>query len=92
MNDLSFDKLPLAVGQVLVEISVLKDRIESLSTNSLNVQNPHLTRDETAQFYGVSKGCIDDWSRRGILTPYKVCNRTYFKRSECVEVLFNRKG
>ena len=53
--------------------------------------NPHLTRKETAKYFGVSLNCINDWCRKGIITPYKVGQRTYFKRSELVQVMFNQK-
>lgn len=46
-----------------------------------------LTRKETAELLGVSLVTIHDWSRSGIIHPYKLGNRTYFKRSEIMEVL-----
>jgi hypothetical protein len=53
--------------------------------------NPHFTRKQTAQYFGVSLNCINDWCNKKILTPYKVGQRTYFKRSELVQVMFNQK-
>lgn len=46
-----------------------------------------LTRKETAELLCVSLVTIHDWSRSGIIHPYKVGNRTYFKQSEIMEVL-----
>jgi hypothetical protein len=50
----------------------------------------HLTRKETAQFFDISLNCLIDWCRKGIVIPYKVGQRTYFKKSEIVDVLFNQ--
>lgn len=52
---------------------------------------PHLTKRETAQFFGISVNCVTDWTRKGILTAYHVANRVYYKREELEQVLFNRK-
>jgi excisionase family DNA binding protein len=71
----------------------IKRELKELS-NSINcesAENQHLTRKETAQYFGVSLNCINDWTRKGILRAYKVGQRTYFKRSELVQVMFNQK-
>jgi len=52
--------------------------------------SPRLTRKEVAKLFDVSLNCVNDWSKKGILKPYKVGQRTYFKRSECENVLFNQ--
>lgn len=52
---------------------------------------PHMTRKETARFFDVSVGCINDWSKKGILTPFKVGQRTYFSKEECINVMFNQQ-
>lgn len=46
-----------------------------------------LTRKETAELFDVSMVTIHDWCKHGILKPYKVGNRTYFKRSEVFDVV-----
>lgn len=56
--------------------------------NSLN--RPHLTRKETAAFFDVSLNCINDWCKKGILEPIKVGQRTYFKKSDLLRVLFGQ--
>jgi len=50
-------------------------------------QKEILTRSETAQLFSISLVCLHDWIKKGILKPYKVGNKTYFKRSEIMEVL-----
>lgn len=52
-----------------------------------NPRDEIMTRKETAELFSVSLVTIHDWSNSGILKSYKVGNRTYFKRSECMKVL-----
>ena len=52
---------------------------------------PHLTRKETAEFFNVSVNCINNWVNNGILKAYKVGQRTYFKKSELIEVVFKNQ-
>jgi len=70
----------------------LKTHIEHLSKTFIK---PHqeekefLTRKETAKFLQISLVCLHDWMKKGIVTPYKLGNRTYFKHSQIVESLLN---
>lgn len=70
----------------------LKTHIEKLSSNLIK---PHqeekefLTRKETAKFLQISLVCLHDWVKKGIIIPYKLGNRTYFKYSQIVESLLN---
>jgi hypothetical protein len=60
------------------------------STPKQEQQEPEfLTRKETADLLKVSLVTIHDWSNNKILKPYKMGNRTYFKRSEILQQLFN---
>lgn len=53
---------------------------------------PHFTRKETAKFFSVSLNCINDWSKKGILKPLKVGQRTFFKKTDVLSVLFGEDG
>ncbi|WP_166386792.1 helix-turn-helix domain-containing protein [Polaribacter sp. 11A2H] len=55
----------------------------------ISTDKPHLTRKETAKFFDVSLNCINDWSKKEILQPFKVGQRTYFKKSDLIDVLFS---
>ena len=61
------------------------------SINPESLESPHLTRRATADFFGISLNCVNDWTRKGILKAYKVGQRTYYKRSELMQVMFNQK-
>lgn len=53
-------------------------------------KKPHLTRQECAEFFGVTIACINAWSNQGILTKMKVGNRVYYSREECLQLMFNK--
>lgn len=77
-------------------INLINQSVKSILKESVSIQKseqtkPHFTRKETADFFNVSVNCINNWCNSGILTPYKVGQRTYFKRSECESVVFNQK-
>lgn len=46
-----------------------------------------LTRKETADFFGVSLVTLHSWVNDGLLTPYKMASKTYFKRSDLIQAL-----
>ena len=48
-----------------------------------------LTRKEVAELFDVSLVCVHDWINKGLLHPYKLGNRTFFKRSEVLETLYS---
>jgi hypothetical protein len=91
-NKPTFESVPQLLCDVLKNQELLFTKLDRL-TNDVepNDLTPHLTRKETAQFFKVSLNCINDWSKKGILQPFKVGQRTYFKRSDLLQVMFNQK-
>jgi len=69
----------------------VKEQIKELVSESNKERNQDepefLTRKETALFFRVSLVSVHAWINDGIIKPYKVGNRTYFKKSELVNVL-----
>ncbi|MGB1104373.1 MAG: helix-turn-helix domain-containing protein [Crocinitomicaceae bacterium] len=71
-----------------------KIHVESKFNQLINNQEKgkdFLTRKETSEFFSVSIVTIHNWVKEGIISSYKLGNRTYFKRSELVEQLLNSK-
>lgn len=68
----------------------VQNLIQTLLEPSI-VKKDFLTRKETAEFFGVSVVTIHSWINEGLITSYKMGNRTYFKRSELVAQLLNSK-
>jgi hypothetical protein len=72
--------------------SLIQESVKQSFPNTLippTNSNPKeiLTRIETANLFSISLVCLHDWVKKAILKPYKVGNKTYFKRSEVMEVL-----
>ena len=71
----------------------VKAHLEQLSINlqskSSKDETEFLTRKQTAELFGVSLATIHDWNNNGSLKPYKMGNRTYYRRSELLETLYN---
>lgn len=55
----------------------------------LSNDNDFLSRVDTANYFGVSLPTIHDWTKKGIIKPYKMGNRTYFKKSDLVAKLLS---
>jgi len=75
----------------------VKKELQDFTTNPKvkeldQTDKPHLTRKQTADFFDVSLNCINDWSKKGILKPFKVGQRTYFKKSDLLKVMFNQQN
>ena len=89
MKAVTITEVDINEFNVLLHKSI-NEVMNSYLQKSKKEQPLHLTRQETAKYFDVSLNCINDWCKKGILTPYKVGQRTYFKRSECESVLFNQ--
>jgi hypothetical protein len=67
--------------------SRFNDIIQSKQSNTPEPEERFLTRHETAQFFNISLYTVHDWMRKKIIRHYKAGNKTYFKKSELIEVL-----
>ena len=68
----------------------IKSQLDDLKENFI-IKEPDefLTRKETAKFLKVSLVTLHHWSKQGIITPYKLGCRTYFKRNDIIDQLLN---
>ena len=46
-----------------------------------------LSREQTADLLKISLPTLLDWRKKGIVKPYKLGNRVYYKRAEIMETL-----
>jgi hypothetical protein len=87
MNQVQFIQVSPQELATLIQESVK----QSLPTPLIPLIEPKqkeiLTRIETANLFSISLVCLHDWVKKKILKPYKVGNKTYFKRSEVLGVL-----
>ncbi len=75
---------------VIKDLESIKQELIDLKTN-FTPREPEdfLTRKETASLLKISLVSVHQWIHDGILTPYKLGNRTYFSRKEITEKLLN---
>jgi hypothetical protein len=73
---------------VKVQIQNLARDLSELSTPQ---QNEIVSRKEVAEMFQISLVSLHEWTKNGILTPYKIGGRTFFKRSELMQLLINSK-
>lgn len=85
INEISVDELANKVAdKLLIKIKgYLLD--ESKKSDML------MRRKELAEYFKVSLVTISDWSKKGILHPYRVGNRVFYKKQEILD-LVNRSN
>lgn len=50
-----------------------------------------LTREEAAEFLKINITTLWNWSKRGILVPFGIGNRVYYKKQEIIDYLENHR-
>jgi hypothetical protein len=69
-------------------LELVKNKIEQFNEyQETKKQEEYLTREATAKLLHIGLTCLNDWSKKGILNPLKLGNRTYFKLSDIEEKL-----
>jgi predicted DNA-binding transcriptional regulator AlpA len=90
---MSIELLQISKGG-LEPINERLERLENLITSFKGFTKEEkelLSRKETAQFFGISVVTLHSWVNKGTITPHKIEGRTYFLRSELMDVLLNSK-
>lgn len=72
--------------------NVIKTELEVLKIDlKPKVANTYLTRREVAEMFKIDLSSIHNWCKKGILFPYQIGNRVYFKHSEIEETIVKLK-
>lgn len=84
-----FQVTPNELAQLISES--VKTQIQEL-VNATNKEQPKdendlLSRKETADFFKVSLVTVHSWVNSGLIRPLKMGNKTYFKKSELINVV-----
>jgi hypothetical protein len=73
----------------------VKVQIQNLARDLSELNAPQqkeiLTRKEVAELFEISFVTLHEWTKNGILNPSKIGGRTFFKRSELMQLLINSK-
>ena len=78
-----------------IEATELIKRFENIEASLLELngsfkENPQtkvLTRQEVAEFFGVSLPTLHSWCKKGIIVSYRIGNKVRFKQSDVLEAL-----
>ena len=60
-----------------------------LRTINLKEKEELLSRKQTAIFFGISLPTLHTWINKGLVSPFKMGNRTFFLKSQLLESLLN---
>ena len=70
----------------------IQNLTKGLSELSTPQQKEIVSRKEVAEMFGISFVTLHEWTKNGILSPSKIGGRTFFKRSELMQLLINSKN
>lgn len=82
-------------GITATELFARLTAIENAINTKNNPETPQinlLTRDETAKILGVSTVTLHYWTKKGILTAYKIGNQVRYKENEVLQALQSTKS
>lgn len=83
MKNLRFEDLPKAMELILKRLAKIEEELLNIKTNLQPKQPIELmTRQEVANFFQISLVTVHDWTKKGILTGYRIGNRIRYRRSE----------
>ncbi|MBB4119778.1 transcriptional regulator with PAS, ATPase and Fis domain [Mesonia hippocampi] len=73
-------------------INGLKAQLEELKRNFIPQQSDeYLTREQTAKLLNIDLSTLWHWKKKGILIPYGVGNRVYYRRSDIDKAMVQLK-
>lgn len=87
---ITFNDVPQEIAKLREENTKLFSKIneisQALSKGAENV-NPYMTKQQTAEFFGIGLTTLTEWTNEGLLTKHKVVNKVFYDRSECLELI-----
>jgi len=86
MNTLKFEDLPSAAERIIERLERMEKDIneikESLKNDKPQTKESLMTRKETIEYLNVSSVTLWNWAKKGILLPYTIGGKVYYKRNE----------
>lgn len=74
------------------QLTAKLEAVEQKLSKNQSEKSDYLTRNEVKNLLHVSFPTIHNWTNKGIIQPYHVGKKVYFKRSEIEAVLNSKKG
>ena len=81
--------LNLLKGSLREELQELKQMFSKKENGSTKDDEELLTLKDVAGMFSVSLVTVHSWCNSEVLKPYKMGRKTFFKKSEVLEVLYN---
>ena len=82
----------ISASAILEKFDNLESKIDSFKESlKPKPKTEYITRKEVSEMFGVSLVTVNDWSKKNILTAYKIANKVRYKRHE-VEAALIQKG
>ena len=79
----------------------LSEIFQSVLVSELNKIGPRLyvkkeekklySREETCKIFSISKPCLNDWTKKGLIKSIRVGGRVYYSASQ-IDLIINKKG
>lgn len=77
---------------LLDRLDRLEGAINRLTTPAETNEKEYLTRKDVARKLEITLQTLNDWTRKGLLTAYKIGRRVYYKQSEVNNALVKKGG
>ena len=81
------EELFALIDELKKSIDLLTIQVNENKKEIVKEDDSLLSRDETAKFFKVNISTIRNWSINGVLQPYYIGDRVYFKRDEVKNAL-----
>ncbi len=93
MNTLKIEINGVDFTALAQNVEIVTKFIEDLKPQNEASQKSEklITRAETAQMLGVTLPTIYDWTKKGIITAYRIGNRVRYKHDEILEAVTSNK-
>jgi len=82
-NQKSSEQLQNEVFNLREELLALREE------NRIQKSKEFLTRKDVSEYFDISYVTIHDWIHKGMLKPYKMGRRTFFKYSEILDTILS---
>lgn len=80
LND-GFDEMPKRLDALLELLVKLNEKVDFNKGGNPN-ENELLSRQATADYFGVDISTIHNWTKKGRLTPYYKGKKVYYRKNE----------
>ena len=86
-RSITFENIGSTMSEILESLGEIKSSLKAKMNNAES--DEILTRNQVSELLGVSLTTVHTYVNEGILKPYKIKSKTFFRKDEVLETLFN---